>query len=498
MDRRRFLMLAAAGATAASMPRVLFAATQAATADPFAKMDGVALAQLIRKGDATPVDVLEAIIRRIEALNPKLNAVVTDSFLIARDRAKRGDFKGPFAGVPILIKDLDNVKGVRTTSGCRLLMTNLAEETDIYPQACIDAGFNVTGKTNTPEFGLEATTESLALGPCYNPWNLTRSSGGSSGGAGAAVAARIVPIAHGSDGGGSIRIPASCCGVFGLKPSRGRLMGSSAEFNLSVDGGLTISVRDTAHFLAATERTDADAPLERLGIVEGPAKRRLKIGVMVKGMQGEEPDGDVVEATHRAAMLCKELGHEVEELKLVVDGPKMVEAFITLWSSMAFEAVSRFENMLGRKMTVQDLEPLTLAFAEISRKGGRESIGAAVQTLQATAVEFQNQIDRYDVVLTPVLRSAPPVIGEQAPSVPYEILIERMAAYVAYTPIYNVTGQPAMSVPLFWNKDGMPIGTQLAAKLGGERTLLELAYELEQARPWANQVPPVAVAGQAS
>jgi amidase len=495
VHRRQFLQVASHGAAAIALAPLLSTKLRAAALadDPFAKLDAVGQAEIIAKKEATPSELLEAAVRRIEALNPKINAVVAEDFQRARSRAQENHFTGAFAGVPFLIKDLDDFAGVRTSFGTRAMIENISKTNEPYVEACVGTGVNVVGKTNTPEYGLTATTESLALGPCYNPWNLKHSSGGSSGGAGAAVAAGMVPMAQGSDGGGSIRIPASCCGVFGLKPSRGRLKGSNDEFEFSVNGVLSRSVRDSAHMLAHTEREKPYPGIKPIGLVTGPNKRRLKIGMYLKGASGQEPSTDVTGAIFSTAQLCEELGHEVKIARLDFSGPQMAEDFLTLWASYPGKAVEQLENERGRKATLQDFEPLTLAFAAQYFNGGKEKIPAASERLQALAANIAEQMKAYDVLLSPVLSTVPPMIGEHAPTVPFDELLARVMGYVAYTPVFNVAGMPAMSVPLAWNEQGLPIGSQFAAKAGDERTLLELAYELEAARPWANKWAPCSV-----
>lgn len=494
MTRRKFLALASFGAAVAVQPGLMrgMREAMAAETDSLGEYDAVELAKLLRKGALAPVDVLDAAIARIERLNPSVNAVVTKAYDLARNAVESNVFGEPFAGVPTLIKDLNDVRGIRTTSGCRRMMDNTAKSHHPYAKAMIDAGFNVVGKSNTPEFGLQATTESLALGPCYNPWDLTRSAGGSSGGAGAAVASGMVPLAHGNDGGGSIRIPASCCGVFGLKSSRGRLVGSTNMWGLGVEGGLSRSVRDSAHLLAHTERDKPAPGMKPVGLVTGPSKRRLKIGLCLTGAKGEQPAPDVAHAIYETAILCQQLGHDVREAELKFDGHRMVDEFLTLWSSAGGIVRKQMEAALDREVTPQDLEPLTIGFADQYDAGGAERMGEATQFLRALAADVNAQVSSYDVMLSPVLRTAPPRIGEQGPTVPFDILIPRMIEYVAYTPLHNVTGMPAMSVPLHWNDDGLPIGSQFAANVGDEETLLQLAYELEEASPWKDRRPSVA------
>ncbi|MGE3809476.1 MAG: amidase [Gemmataceae bacterium] len=492
LNRRQFVRVISQGAAAIAIAQQLrpAAAAQRAASDPLVSLDGLAQAKMISAGEISPLEAVELAIARIERLNPKINAVVTADFDAARARASENKFKGPFAGVTFLVKDLDDFKGTRMTGGSRAGLTNISETTQPYVQACIDAGVNVVGKSNTPELGLTPTTESLALGPCYNPWDLTRSAGGSSGGAGAAVAAGLVAIAQGSDGGGSIRIPASCCGVFGLKPSRSRLMGSKDEFEFGVDGVLSRSVRDTAHALVATERKTPGRGLKPVGLVTGPSKRRLKIGMYLKGSGGVVPSPEVSDAIMATAKLCEELGHDVQISKLDLHEDSYAADFLTLWASYAGEAVAALEKERGRKATLQDFEPLTLAFAEQYHGGGKEKVPAASERLQQLSKDVNQRVLEYDVLLSPVLSTPPPLVGQYSPTLPFAELLARMTTYVAYTPLFNVTGMPAMSVPLHWTKEGLPVGSQFAARLGDERTLLELAYELEAARPWADKWAP--------
>ncbi len=492
LNRRQFVRFVSQGAVAVAVSQQLRPAAGAfrAATDPLVKLDALAQAKLIASGQVSPLEAVELTIARIERLNPKINAVVTPDFDGARKRAEQNKFNGPFAAVPFLVKDLDDFKDVRMTGGSRAGLTNISETTEPYVQACIDVGVNVVGKSNTPEFGLTPTTESLALGPCYNPWDLTRSAGGSSGGAGAAVAAGLVAVAQGSDGGGSIRIPASCCGIFGLKPSRGRLIGSNDEFEFSVNGVLSRSVRDTAHMLASTERKNPGPGLKPVGLVTGPSKRRLKIGMYLKGAGEVVPSPEVSDAILSTARLCEALGHDVRMSKLEIDEGPFAADFLTLWASYAGKAVAALEKELKRKATLQDFEPLTLAFAEQYHSGGKEKMPAASERLQQLSKEINQRVLEYDVLLSPVLSTPPPLVGRYSPTVPFAELLARMTTYVAYTPLFNVTGMPAMSVPLHWTKEGLPVGSQFAAPLGHERTLLELAFELEAARPWADKWAP--------
>ena len=456
-----------------------------------AKLDATAQAELVRKGELTALDLVEAGISRIEQVNGQVNAVVATFYDKAREAAKGKLPDGPFAGVPNLVKDLDNLKGTSATSGSRFLAQNVSPETDPIIASKENAGFVMVGKSNTPEFGLLGTTESLLLGACHNPWNLAHSPGGSSGGAAAAVASGMVPVAHATDGGGSIRIPASCCGVFGLKPSRGRI--ELGERQLPGDIGfqhcVSRSVRDSATLLAATERTGTAAVLPPVGHVDGPGKKRLKIAFGTMDYKGAEPAADVKAAIEDVAKLCADLGHEIVPANNPLDGKAFEDAFLAAWASGPAELLALVTQMGLEPEAV--LEPWTLGLANLYNskpKGTLEKALAHFEKVTSDTVSFMKD---YDVWLTPVLATAPPKTGEQAPTVPFDTLYERVFNYVTYTPLHNVVGTPAMSVPLSWNAAGLPIGAQFAASPGQEKVLLELAFELEQARPWADKYAPV-------
>ena len=459
--------------------------------DELAKLDATGQAELVAKGEASPVELVEAAIARIEKVNPQVNAVVTTFYDKAREEAKAGPAKGPFHGVPNLVKDLDNLKGTKATSGCRLLAENISPETDPVIAGFEAAGFVMLGKSNTPEFGLLGTTESMLLGPCNNPWNLEHSPGGSSGGAAAAVASGMVPLAHATDGGGSIRIPASCCGVFGLKPSRGRI--ELGERQLPGDIGfqhcVSRSVRDSATALAVSEKQGANAVLPPVGRVEGPGKKRLKIAFGTADYTGNEPSAEVKAATESVAKLCEELGHEVVPATSEVNGEAFKDAFLAAWASGPSQLLALVKQMGLDPEAV--LEPWTIGLANLFDSKPADTLEKALAEFAIVTAETATFMADYDVWLTPVLAAVPPKTGEQGPSVPFDTLYERVFNYVTYTPVHNVAGTPAMSVPLSWSEAGLPIGAQFAAPLGQERVLLELAYELEEARPWADRYPPV-------
>lgn len=488
LTRRAVLARSIAAATTLATAPVL--RTFAAPTDDFWRLDATAQAELVRRGEASALELVDAAIGRIERIDPEINAVVLELFERARAQARR-PAEGPFAGVPFLIKDLDDLAGTRTSMGSRLFEGYVAEGNGPYVDAALATGLIPVGKSNTPEFGLIGTTESLALGACRNPWNTDHTPGGSSGGAGAAVAAGLVPFAHATDGGGSIRIPASCNGLFGLKPSRGRPgMAPTRDAQITVQFCVSRSVRDSANLFAATERAGGTHPL--VGRVAGPADRRLRIAFSTRSYTGAAPHPDVEAAAHRAAKLCAELGHEVVDAAPAIEGEPFVDSFLTVWSALAAGVLGAARERELDPSAV--LEPWTLGLAahHASLPLGAEE--RAIEHFAALQRAYEAFFDRYDVVLTPTLAAPPVRIGEQAPTLPYEELEARVFDWVAYTPIHNATGSPAMSVPLGISADGLPIGLQFAARPGAERTLLELAYELEAAAPWADRWPALATA----
>ncbi|MCR9242929.1 MAG: amidase [Rhodobiaceae bacterium] len=498
MDRRDFLRgSAAVGALATvTKPTVAWA-----DSDPFVRLDGMAQADLVRRGEVSSLELVDAAIARIEKLNPKINAVISTRFDKARSLANSPDIPdGPFTGVPYLIKDLADLEGEPLTMGSRLFAGQIADHDHSSVQRAKQAGLVILGKTNAPEFGLLGTTESELLGDCRNPWNLDYHTGGSSGGAGAAVAAGMVPFAHASDGGGSIRIPASICGLVGLKPSRARLFTANQEplpGDIGVRLAVSRSVRDTAQILNVSERKGADAVFEPTGFVQGPNSRRLKIGFSTTNYAGNEASPDVKAALDATAKLCADLGHEIVETKPFLDAEEFLDHFMGIWaSSPAFLVDNAWLIGLTQfrwTSAEEGLEPWTRGLADLFEKKEAANPGV-VERAQVYFDRIVREYDAYfetlDVELTPVLRTPPVLLGEQAPDVAFDQLYERTIDYVSYTPQHNVAGTPAMSLPLFTSADGLPIGSQFATKRGGERTLLELAYELEAALPWADRWAP--------
>jgi amidase len=471
--------------------------------DDVTALDATAQADLVRRREVKPIELVDAAIRRLERLNPVLNALVTPLFDEAR-RIAMDPPEGPFRGVPFVLKDLQALcAGVRHTAGSRLLADFIAPlDTELVTRFRA-AGVVVVGTSNTPEFGILPTTESALLGPARNPWDPARSAGGSSGGSAAAVAARCVPFAHANDGGGSIRIPASCCGVFGLKPTRARnplgpFVGDVMS-GLVVEHAVTRSVRDSAALLDATAGADVGAPYWAPPAVRpfrdevGTSPGRLRIGFTTAAPTGVAIHSDCVAAVRDTARLCASLGHEVDEVSPPISGEIVTECFITVWTVGVAWTLDSMGRALGRAVTADAVEPLTWALLEAGRQRSGPDYLAAIQGLQTIGRALATFMHDWDVLLTPVVAEPPPPLGtfDARPGDPLAGFL-RAAEYVPFTPIANATGQPAMSVPLFWTSGGLPVGSHFIGRFGDEATLFRLAGQLEAARPWADRRPPLA------
>jgi amidase len=449
--------------------------------------DATALAEAARRREVTPRELVEEAFRRIEATDGRLNAFVTLNEA-ALDEEPRD---GPFRGVPIAIKDLTDTAGIRTTYSSRPFAHHVPAQDAAVVRRVRDAGFVVVGKTNTPEFGSTAVTESLLNGACRNPWNLDHTPGGSSGGAAAHVAAGVLPLAHGSDGGGSIRIPASCCGLFGLKPSRGRVSPApygDGSFALSQQGPLAWTVRDAAAFLdvlAGYEPGDSTwlPPPERPFAAEvGVSPGRLRIAWTAEPALTYDVDAACADAARDAATLLEELGHEVVEATPPWRDDGVLDRFSFLW---------RMGPALY-PVEPERLEPLNRALAEAALETTALQYARAVVDLQRYARRVAAFWTDVDVVLTPTLAKLPVALGWVfEPDDPWD-QFRRGAEFTPFTPALNVTGQPAASVP-FAEADGLPVGIQLIARAGEEATLVRLAAQLEEARPWQDRRPPLSI-----
>ncbi|MFZ5867865.1 MAG: amidase [Thermodesulfobacteriota bacterium] len=473
--------------------------------DEIAFLDATALAELVRNKEITPIELVDSAVERIERLNPSLNAVITPMYDEARRKAASPLPEGPFAGVPFLMKDIGaSYAGVRMTLGTALLSGYVPDHDSELTVRYKKAGLITLGKTNTPEFGLLPTTEPALFGTTKNPWDTARTTGGSSGGSSAAVASGIVPMAHANDGGGSIRIPASCCGVFGLKPTRARNpLGPDFGDLLSgfiCEHAVTRSVRDSAALLDATAGPDIGdpywAPPPRRTFLEeantDPGK--LRIAFSLEFPVGRKPHEDCVTAIKETAALCESLGHIVEEAapSITRNSGEGTGAFMTIWAAGCAATIDAIAAIGNFTPIPQMFEPLTFALYEQGREVRASQYLRAVTSLQRLTRGIARFFADCDVLLTPVLAEPPVPLGTfDAPKDNPMKAWERIAAFAPYTAAFNATGQPAMSVPLFWNKDGLPIGSHFVGRFGDEATLFRLAAQLEQARPWAARRPRV-------
>jgi amidase len=467
-------------------------------------LDATGQAALVASGEVSPSELVEGAIARIEKLNPTLNAVIHELFQRARDAAAGPLPDGPFRGVPLLLKDLGaELSGTPFTEGTDFSGDYHSVVDQELTTRFLAAGFVICGKTNTPEFGILPTTEPRRFGPSRNPWNTAHSTGGSSGGSAAAVASGMVPVAHANDGGGSIRIPASCCGLVGLKPTRARV--STAPQYGDLMGGLvaehvlTRSVRDSAAILdAVAGPVPGDPywapPLRGASFAAAACAepRSLRVAVMTASPTGSEVHADCVSATEQTAALCESLGHHVEVATMKVDGDAFTTHFINVWAAGNAWTLLDWERRVGRAATADDVEPLSWALIEIGRALDSGRYLQSLQELQKMTRQIADYFEGIDVLLTPTLGEPPAPLGtfDSPPDAPLLGLF-RAAAYVPFTPPFNVTGQPGISLPLHWNDAGLPIGVQFVGRFGDEETLLSLAGQLERVTPWADRRPPV-------
>ncbi len=496
------------------------------TQDEYTRCDATALAALVRAGEVTPIELIDVAMKRLERVNPLINAVVYRMDEEARELAASVDRDAVLAGVPFLAKDLQSDYAGHPTSGGSRAAVDLVVDDDTELVRRVRAtGVSILGKTNTPEFGLLPYTEPELWGPCRNPWSLDRTPGGSSGGSAAAVAAGIVPIAGGGDGAGSIRMPASCCGLFGLKPSRGRIPPGPRDaepWRGSVtEHVLARSVRDSAAMLDATQGPEPGAPY-RIAPPSRPFTAevdadpgRLRIAWTTEPTMGSaDPHPDCVQAVHDTVSLLTKLGHQVTETTPRIDGKAFARAFMYM---VAGEVGAEFEDLaaiLGRRPRRTELEPLTWALGLVSRAVSARELASALRLLERCGKAVGRFFTDYDILVTPTVATPPPKIGALPPS-PFEHLqlrlmraigsgrlvkagrlLERIAdsafEYTPWTPVFNISGQPAMSVPLHWNAAGLPVGVHFVTRPGDEATLLRLAGQLERERPWFDRVPEIA------
>lgn len=469
----------------------------------YSEHDATALAELVRKGETTPAELLEEAIDRAERHNDALNALTYKAYDEAREVAGAGHAEGPFGGVPFLIKDIAcPVAGWPHTSGSRFLADEIAPEDGVLTRRFREAGLVLFGKTNTPEFGITGTTEGALHGPCRNPWNTEHITGGSSGGAAAAVAAGIVPMAHASDGLGSIRIPAACCGLFGMKTTRDRNPNSSydraAAIGMTVEHVVSRSVRDSAGLLDATGYGEPGAPFAT------PPKARAYLeeittppGALRIAFHSETPNGKPVDPEIRGALeetakRLESLGHHVEERGLGIDYRRLYGAQRAVSGSNFAATLEAAIRAKGREPREDELEALTWR----NYRGAKHLTGAEAMagwsTLRSMGREILALHETYDVILSPVLGARVPKIGEIDPvNMPPRDVDRRQAEVFPFTPPQNFTGQPAMSLPVGRDSRGLPIGMMFAGRYGDEATLFRLAAQFEQAHPWQTERPPV-------
>jgi amidase len=469
-------------------------------------LDATAQAELVRTGEVTPLELVDAAINNIEKLNGELNAVIHPLFDSARAAAQGELPDGPFRGVPLLFKDLfGSVEGDPVHEGMQFLKNAAwrADHTDALARRYLEAGFVGVGRANTPELGLVPTTEPEAYGPTRNPWDPTRTPGGSSGGSAAAVASGMVAVAHANDGGGSIRIPASCCGLVGLKPSRGRVsLGPDytaisdmlvAELCVSRTVRDTAAVLDVLHGRCDGETVAAPAPARPYREEIGADPGRLRVALLTDNPLGKSVvHPDCVDAARATARLLESLGHSVEETYPDCMQPELVGHFTTLWVCTLLYNIHYWQRKVGRTAGRDEMEALTWTMCEMARA----TTAFDYIDAQHATDDLARDIDAwfasgYDLLLTPTLGEPPCPLGEfNTPDDPLRGFV-RAAAFVPYTPLANMAGTPAISLPLAWNTDGLPIGSMLMAAYGREDVLLRVASQLEAAQPWAGRRPPV-------
>jgi Asp-tRNA(Asn)/Glu-tRNA(Gln) amidotransferase A subunit family amidase len=472
------------------------------TRDEYMACDAVGLAALVARGEVSAAEALEAALTRLAEVNPKLNAVTQDLSERARRQVARGAPAGPLGGVPYLLKDLGpTLAGTPTTGSCRLYADDVAEADSPLAAAYQRAGLVIFGKTNTPEIGLEPITEPAMFGPTRNPWDLTRTSGGSSGGAAAATAAGVVPAAHASDGGGSIRIPASACGLFGLKPSRGRVSSAPRDEGwggFSTGHAVTRSVRDSAVLLDVACQPEpgdpywAEPPARPYAEEVGRDPGVLRIAFTTAAMASDGLDPECAEAVLAAARLCQDLGHRVEEAS-VPDSVRgaIAAAGVVVASSVAadFDAIAQRR---GRPIAEDEVEPLTWSTYQRGRRNDASTYLRALRATHGFGRDMAQLMQRFDVLITATLGKPAIPLGElHGEPLDQEGYARRLFAFMPNTQAFNLTGQPAMSVPLSQSAGDLPIGVQFAARQAEEAVLLRLAGQLEQAQPWAGRRPPL-------
>jgi amidase len=473
----------------------------------YSSYDGLGLAQLVARKELTAEELVNVALQAIEKVNPKLNAVLGTLREQAISEIRDGLPGGPFAGVPFLIKEIVlHAKNVRCEMGSKIAQGFVAPEDSELMARFRRAGLVLVGTTQTPELGYNPTTETKLFGPVHNPWNLGRSAGGSSGGSGAAVAAGVVPIAHANDGGGSIRIPASCNGLLGLKPTRDRVPNgpdyADPLCGLACEFAVTRSVRDSAALLDAVAGPDIGAPSHPVPPVRpyreevGAAPGRLRIAWTTAPASGEKIDAECVAAVHETVRLLESLGHTLIEDRPLYDWELFLENVHVIWTAFTAASVNALATAFNRKPGPDNLEAVTLACYEDGKRFSAVDLLNAMAHGNLVSRQVGKFFEGVDVFVTPTIARAPAPLGELDQNRAGLSAMEwtrQVFTYVPFTPLFNSTGQPAMSLPLHWTADGLPVGVQFVGRFGDEATLIRLASQIEEAQPWAGRRPPVHV-----
>lgn len=496
------LLLAGASFTRSLPLAAMTASASALSYEEYVKYDAMGLAELVARGEVSPAELLATAIARAEQVNPIINAINLPHYDFARKSIAQGLPKGPLHGVPWLLKDLYmQLQGTRTTNGSVFFKDNVAQHNSTLVDRYRQAGLVIFGKTHSPEFGGTATTESRLWGDSRNPWNLEHTTGGSSGGSAAAVAAGILPAANASDGGGSIRIPASCCGLFGMKPTRARVPMGPDKFEgsngQSVLHAVTRSVRDSALILDLTRGPEPGMPYHAPA-VERPYMEevsrepgKLRIALMPNPVLPLPVHEECLKAVNNAAALCEKLGHDVEEAGVQIPVEEYFNAVGVISSVGTLNRVLAREKALGRKVTEADLEPLIFQRMEQGRSVTGLQYAQARDTYHKVGAILGRFHQQYDVILNPTMANPPLKIGAMSLAQDYDSYARSVIGASVFTQLFNVTGQPSMSVPLHWSADGLPVGVMFTARFGDEGTLFRLASQLEQASPWFDRMPSI-------
>ena len=493
-DFSKLSLLAAAGTLIGSHSSQSFASV----AELYDNADALTMAGYVREGLVSPEELLEEAIRRVELINPAINAVSQKHYDFGRNAIKQGLPKGPFSGVPFLIKDLSTaLAGTVTSHGSRLHANQIARQTSLLVKRYQEAGLVIFGKTNTPEYGLALTTENQFLGDCLNPWNTRYSTGGSSGGSAAAVVSRILPMAHSTDGGGSIRVPANHCGVFGFKPTRGLTPGVSGA-GMSIGHAISRSVRDSAALLDATAGYEPGAPYGLMCEPGGylaatqlsPGKLRVALNLSVPNV-AIHPDCRA--AVMKTAKLLQALGHDVVEAAPPLDYDRLNEVQNILMATGVANSLVQMEKARGKPIDVPEIEPMTRMIFRAGKQYSQFDYVTALEEMHAIGRSMGRfQLD-YDVILQPVTATPAPklktIIYRDGDTL--EQYTRRFKKVSAYTHLYNLSGQPSMSLPLAFSEDGLPVGVMLSARVGADALLFSLAAQIEASEMWTIPLPPV-------